>query len=180
MAECSSRRLRMLLRRSSSISWCFWKNASNTVYTFCLQTVEAITNHLQVFWKKNGGLRQSNERNNQESNDKAEIMPRTIFNMVRSMVYASGLSLKFGAMHLSTLPTSWTEVPEGQMKVASRQLRCWPRNDGSLVILLSLALHARWLVNTKTKTFDVSGKAAIIIEKDDEMKGYRVCIPSIV
>nr|CCA24530.1 hypothetical protein TcasGA2_TC015470 [Albugo laibachii Nc14] len=50
---------------------------------------------LDVFCKTTGGLRQVSEPNNQASNDKAERMHRTIMNMVRSMVFASGLPLNF-------------------------------------------------------------------------------------
>ena len=50
---------------------------------------------LDVFCKKTGVSRQMSERDNQSSNGKAERMHRTIMNMVRSMVFASGLPLKF-------------------------------------------------------------------------------------
>nr|CCA18211.1 hypothetical protein ALNC14_043540 [Albugo laibachii Nc14] len=50
---------------------------------------------LDVFCKTTGVLRQVSEPNTQASNDKADRMHRTIMNLVRSMVFASGLPLRF-------------------------------------------------------------------------------------
>ena len=50
---------------------------------------------LDVFCKETGIARQISERDNQARNGKAERMHRTIMSMVRSLVSASGLPLKF-------------------------------------------------------------------------------------
>ena len=50
---------------------------------------------LDVFCKETGVVRQISERDNQSINGKAKRMHRTIMNMVRSMVFASGIPLKF-------------------------------------------------------------------------------------
>ena len=50
---------------------------------------------LDVFCKEVGVSRQVSERDIQASNGKVERMHRTIMNMVRSMVLASGLPLTF-------------------------------------------------------------------------------------
>ena len=50
---------------------------------------------LDVFCKETGIDRQISEQDNQASNGKAERMHRTIMNVVRSMVFASGIPLKF-------------------------------------------------------------------------------------
>ena len=54
---------------------------------------------LDVFCKATGVSRQKSEDRNQASNGKAERMHRTVLNMVRSMVFASNLTLSF-----------WTDV----------------------------------------------------------------------
>ncbi|KAE8956692.1 hypothetical protein PF005_g5899 [Phytophthora fragariae] len=51
--------------------------------------------NIEDFCRATGVRRQVSEANNQASNGKAERMHRTILNMARCMLFASGLPLKF-------------------------------------------------------------------------------------
>ncbi|OWZ21026.1 hypothetical protein PHMEG_0004491 [Phytophthora megakarya] len=67
------------------------KNSPTAEYMF----FEREYQNVEEFCRASGVCRQVSETNNQASNGKAERMHRTILNMARCMLFASGLPLKF-------------------------------------------------------------------------------------
>lgn len=68
---------------------------------------------LELFCKKTEIVRQISEPRIQASNGKAERMHRTILNMMRSMVFACGLSLSFWGDAAYLLNRSLSKVNAG-------------------------------------------------------------------
>ena len=132
---------------------------------------------LDVFCKEVGVSRQVSERDNQASNGKAERMHRTIMNMVRSMVFASGLPLTFwgdAAEYAAyILNRSPTKANEGSISPIEMLTKKTPVLSDIVVFGSSCTVHR----TTSNKSLGPRGKQGIIIGKNDEMKGYRVFIP---
>lgn len=132
---------------------------------------------LDMFCKATGVSRQVSEARNQASNGKAERMHRTIMNMVRSMVFASNLPLYFwgdAAEYAAyILNRSRTKSNPGGVSPMEFLTKKVPMLNDIVVFGSACTVH----VNARNKSLGERGKAAIIIGKSDETKGYRVYIP---
>ena len=132
---------------------------------------------LDLFCKEAGVSRQVSERDNQDSNGKAERMYRTIFIMVRSMVFSSGLPLTFwddaaeyAAYILNRSPIKANEGGISPIEMLTKKI---PVLSDIVLFGSPCIVHRK----TANKSLGDRGKTAIIIGKDDEMKGFRVFIP---
>ena len=132
---------------------------------------------LDVFCKGPGTSRQIRERENQASNGKAERLHRTIMNMVRIMVFASDLPLTFWgdaaeytAYILNRSPTTANEGGSSPVEVLTGKR---PELRDIVIFGSPCTVH----LTTANKSLGARGKYAIIIGKNDEMKGYRVYTP---
>ncbi|CAI5703653.1 unnamed protein product [Peronospora effusa] len=132
---------------------------------------------LDVFCKTNGVSRQVSKARNQASNGKAERMHRTIMNMVRSMVFASNLPLHFwgDAAEYATyiLNRSRTKSNPGGVSPMEFLTTKVPNLNDIVAFGSTCTVH----VDARNKSLGERGKAAIIIGKSDETKGYKVYIP---
>ena len=117
------------------------------------------------------------EAKNQASNGKAERMHRTIMNMVRSMIFASNLPLSFwgdSAEYAAyILNRSRTKSNPGGISPMEFLTKKVPTLNDIVVFGSTCTVH----VNARNKSLGERGKAAIIIGKSDETKGYKVYTP---
>ena len=125
---------------------------------------------LDASCKETGITRQISERDSQASNGKVERMHRTIMNMVRSMVFASGLSLTFwgdaaeyAAYILNTSPTKANEGSKSPIALLTKKQ---PVLSDIVVFVSTFTVH----LHTQNKSLGMRGKETIIIGKNDQMK----------
>ena len=112
------------------------------------------------------------EAKNQSSKGKAERMHRTIMNMVRSMIFASNLPLSFwddaSEYAAYILNRSRTKSNPGGISPMEFLTKKVPTLNDIVVFGSTCTVH----VNARNKSLGERGKAAIIIGKSDETKGY--------
>ncbi|GMF57079.1 unnamed protein product [Phytophthora fragariaefolia] len=104
---------------------------------------------VELFCQQNGVARQVSEASNQASNGKAERMHRTIFNMVRCMIFESGLA-----------PSFWCDAAEYATYILNRSpTRANPDRQSPLQVLTGVmpSLHDAaadpLVATTPTSTF---------------------------
>nr|CCA23978.1 OSIGBa0134J07.9 putative [Albugo laibachii Nc14] len=126
------------------------------------------------FCKYAGVRHQVSEPDNQAPNEKAERMHQTLMNMVRSMIFGSGLPLSFwgDAVEYATyiLNRSLTRSNEDRASPIEVLTGIKPKLT-DIVIFGSPCTAIR---TPKHKTLYRRGEAGLIIGKSDEVKGYRV------
>uniref|UniRef100_A0AAV1UCR1 Integrase catalytic domain-containing protein n=1 Tax=Peronospora matthiolae TaxID=2874970 RepID=A0AAV1UCR1_9STRA len=132
---------------------------------------------LELFCKDTGIARQVSEPRNQASNGKAERMHRTIKNMVRSMPFACRLPLSFQgdaaeyAMYiLNRRPSKANMGRQSPLQMLRKRI---PDLSDIVAFGLPCTVHR----DASNKSLGKRGKQGIIIDKSDEMKGYRVYLP---
>ena len=123
-----------------------------------------------------GVSRQVSEARNQASNGKAERMHRTIMNMVRSMLFASGLpktfwgdAAEYASYILDRSRTKANLHGVSPMEVLTKKV---PVLNDIVAFRSTCTVH----VDAKNKSLGERGKAGIIIGKGAETKGYKVYI----
>ncbi|GMF15398.1 unnamed protein product [Phytophthora fragariaefolia] len=133
---------------------------------------------VELFCQQNGVARQVSEASDQASNGKAERMHRTIFNMVRCMIFESGLA-----------PSFWSDAAEYATYILNRSpTRANPDRQSPLQVLTGVipSLHdvvafgTTCTVRRDQKKQTLKKRAAVgrIIGKDQRTKGYRVYLPT--
>ncbi|GMF36918.1 unnamed protein product [Phytophthora fragariaefolia] len=134
--------------------------------------------NVDLFCKENGITRQVSEVSNQAANGKAERMHRTVLNMVRCMIFGSGLPLSFwgDAVEYATyiLNRSPTRANEGKKSPLEVLTGRQPRLSDIVVF------------GSKCTAFRDPGKSSMakraqmahVIGRDASTKGFKVYIPS--
>ncbi|KAE8877447.1 hypothetical protein PF005_g6499 [Phytophthora fragariae] len=132
---------------------------------------------VDLFCKQEGVSRQVSEASNQASNGKAERMHRTIFNMVRCMIFDSKLA-----------PTFWSDAAEYATYILNRSpTRANEARRSPLEVLTGKSPRLSDVVafgttctvrrDPKKKTLKKCAVLGHVIGKDDVTKGYRIYLP---
>lgn len=133
--------------------------------------------NVDLFCKKTGVARQRSEARNQSSNGKAERMHRTIMNMARCMIFASGPPLKFwgdaveyAAYILNRSPTNSNPGRASPLKLLTKETP----QLGKIVVFGSPCMVYK---NPVKENFTHRGQHGMILGIGEETKGYRVYLP---
>ncbi|GMF57667.1 unnamed protein product [Phytophthora fragariaefolia] len=134
--------------------------------------------NVNLFCKDNGIARQVSEVNNQAANGKAERMHRTVLNMVRCMIFGSGLPLSFwsdaaeyATYILNRSPTRGNEGKKSPLEVLTgRQPRL-----SDIVVFGSKCTAFR---DPGKRSMAQRAQMAHVIGRDASTKGFKVYIPS--
>nr|CCA18617.1 copialike retrotransposable element putative [Albugo laibachii Nc14] len=131
---------------------------------------------VSLFCKQTGVRRQVTEAGTPQSNGKAERMNRNVFNMVRSMIFGSGLAL-----------TYWSEAGEYAACICNRSTtRANLKHASPIEVLTGRAPILQGIVvfgspcmvwrDPKKKTLVRHAKRALILGISEETKGYKVLL----
>ena len=130
--------------------------------------------NVDLFCKQTGVRRQITEIGSRASNGKAERMNRTIFNMVRCMNVGHGVPLVF-----------WSEAAEYGTYILNRSpTRSNPGRVSPIQMLTNETTSVSNVVvfgspcmvwrDSNNKSFAKHAERALILENNDETKGYKV------
>uniref|UniRef100_A0AAV1TE31 Polyprotein n=1 Tax=Peronospora matthiolae TaxID=2874970 RepID=A0AAV1TE31_9STRA len=133
--------------------------------------------NVDPFCRSAGVRRQISEADNQASNGKAERMHRTILNMARCMLFASGLPLFF-----------WGDAVEYAAYVLNRSsCSANPKRMSPLEMLTGKISNLADMVTFGSpcsafrdpgkKSWKTRSQVGMVIGKNDETKGFRVYLP---
>ncbi|CAI5729482.1 unnamed protein product [Peronospora destructor] len=132
--------------------------------------------NVDLLCNRQGVARQVSEAANQASNGKAERMHQTIMNMVRCMIFGSGIALTFwsdaadyAAYILNRSPTRANANRESPLELLTGQVP----DLTDIVVFGSPCMVFR---DTKKKNFKRHAVRGYIIGKNDETKGYKVLL----
>jgi hypothetical protein len=118
------------------------------------------------------------EASSQASNGKAERIHRTIFNMVRCMIFESGLA-----------PTFWSDTAEYATYILNRSpsrantgrhspIQVLTDKSSSLRDVVAIGSSCTVRRDPKKKTLQKRAVLGRVLGKNDRTKGYRVYLPS--
>ncbi|OWZ18803.1 hypothetical protein PHMEG_0007049 [Phytophthora megakarya] len=127
--------------------------------------------------EKAGVRRQVSEANNQASNGKAERMPRTILNMARDMLFASGLPLKFWgyAVEYAAYVLNRSSCSANAKRMSPIEVTMGKCPD--MAGIVTFGSRCTVYRDPGKKSWQPRGEVGMIVGKNDETKGFKVYIP---
>ncbi|GMF38959.1 unnamed protein product [Phytophthora fragariaefolia] len=133
--------------------------------------------NVDLFCQSTGVARQVSEAKNQVSNGKAERMHRTVLNMARCMIFASGLALHFwgdvvqyAAYILNRIPTN-----ANPNRVSPLEMLTGVKPQLSDIVVFGSACTA--YRDPGKKEWKPRAQVGMIVGMDDETNGYKVYLP---
>ncbi|KAE9302338.1 hypothetical protein PR003_g22284 [Phytophthora rubi] len=133
--------------------------------------------NVEDFCRATGVRRQVSEANNQASNGKAERMHRTILNMARCMLFASGLPLKFWgyAVEYAAYVLNRSACSANTRRMSPIEVLTGKCPDmGGIVTFGSPCTVNR---DPGKRAWQPRAEVGMIVGKNDETKGFKVYIP---
>ncbi|CAI5709712.1 unnamed protein product [Peronospora destructor] len=126
------------------------------------------------FCKNTGVRRQVPEADNRASNGKAERMHQTVMNMVRSMIFGSGLPLNFWGDAAEYASYILNRSPTRGNVGRSSPIEVLTEVKPKLTDIVIFGSPCTAIRSPKHKILERRGEAGLIIGKSDETKDYRV------
>ncbi|KAG6572596.1 Integrase catalytic core protein [Phytophthora cinnamomi] len=133
--------------------------------------------NVEEFCRATGVRRQVSEANNQASNGKAERMHRTILNMARCMLFASGLPLKFWgyAVDYAAYVLNRSACSANTRRMSPIEVLTGKCPD--MAGIVTFGSPCTVYRDPGKKAWQPRAEVGMIVGKNDETKGFKVYIP---
>ncbi|KAG6617822.1 Integrase catalytic core protein [Phytophthora cinnamomi] len=133
--------------------------------------------NVEEFCRATGVRRQVSEANNQASNGKAERMHRTILNMARCMLFASGLPLKFWgyAVEYAAYVLNRSACSANTRRMSPIEVLTGKCPD--MAGIVTFGSPCTVYRDPGKKAWQPRAEVGMIVGKNDETKGFKVYIP---
>ncbi|KAE8985246.1 hypothetical protein PR001_g22945 [Phytophthora rubi] len=133
--------------------------------------------NVEDFCRATGVRRQVSEANNQASNGKAERMHRTILNMARCMLFASGLPLKFWgyAVEYAAYVLNRSACSANTRRMSPIEVLTGKCPDMAGIVTFGSPCTVNR--DPGKRAWQPRAEVGMIVGKNDETKGFKVYIP---
>ncbi|KAE9058043.1 hypothetical protein PF007_g31436 [Phytophthora fragariae] len=133
--------------------------------------------NVDPFCKETGVRRQISERENQASNGKAERMHRTVLNVARCMLFASGLPLYFwgDAVEYAAFVLNRSSCSANPKRMSPLEMLTGKVPNSSDIVMFGSPCTA--YRDPGKKAWKSRAQVGMIVGKNDETKGFKVYLP---